>query len=39
MLPIGCGLITVFLVYKAVCLMRGDSSLIERKPGEIELKE
>ena len=27
-LPIGCGLITLYLVYKAFCLFRGDNSVL-----------
>lgn len=30
-LPIGCGLITLFLIYKAVSLFRGDNSLLEKQ--------
>lgn len=29
-LPIGCGLITLFLIYKAICLFRGDPSLLAK---------
>jgi TRAP-type C4-dicarboxylate transport system permease small subunit len=32
LLPIGCGLITVFLLFKAVQLLRGDASLLEKDP-------
>ena len=38
-LPLGCGLIAIFLVYKAICLFRKDRSILEQKHGEDLLKE
>lgn len=32
LLPLGCGLIALFLVYKAICLLRGDATLLEKAP-------
>lgn len=36
--PVGCGLITVLLIYKAVCLFRGDNSVLNRG-AHTELRE
>jgi TRAP-type C4-dicarboxylate transport system permease small subunit len=32
-LPVGCGLITIFLIYKAFRLTIGDNSLLAKNPG------
>jgi len=32
MLPLGCGLIAIFLIYKAISLLRGDPTLLQKDP-------